>query len=237
VRITELAARYGLPAAAVTALRSLVEAVAGDDGAPTTVREPGAVLRDHVADSLAGLELDVVRGASDIADLGAGAGFPGLPLAIALPASTVTLVESNLRKCAFIDRAARACGAENAAAVHARAEAWAGGIGRCDLVTARALAPLPVIAEYAAPLLALGGSLVAWRGQREPADEAAAALAAAELGLHPAIVTAVEPYPGALHRHLHVMTKVSYTPERFPRRPGMARKRPLGTAPSDRARR
>ena len=145
-------------------------------------------------------------------------------------------MESNGRKCAFISRAAEACGAANAMAVHARAEDWGAGLGACDLVTARALAPLAVVAEYAAPLLAMGGWLVAWRGRRDDADEAAGAKAAAELGLEPGPVIAVEPYPGALHRHLHVMRKVATTPERFPRRPGMARKRPLGGA-SDRPRR
>ena len=105
------------------------------------------------------------------------------------------------------------------------------GSGCCDLVTARALAPLAVVAEYAAPLLALGGTLVAWRGRRDPVDEAAAGRAAAELGLEAREPIHVEPYPGALHRHLHVMVKVAPTPDRFPRRPGVARKRPLGAAP------
>lgn len=198
--------------------------------------ERAGILRDHLADSLVALDLSEVRGARAIADLGAGAGFPGLPLAIALPAARVSCVESNGRKCAFISRAAEACGAANAMAVHARAEDWGAGLGACDLVTARALAPLAVVAEYAAPLLAMGGWLVAWRGRRDDADEAAGAKAAAELGLEPGPVIAVEPYPGALHRHLHVMRKVATTPERFPRRPGMARKRPLGGA-SDRPRR
>lgn len=214
----------------------MVESVASDSEAPTTVTERAGILRDHLADSLVALDLSEVRGARAIADLGAGAGFPGLPLAIALPAARVSCVESNGRKCAFISRAAEACGAANAMAVHARAEDWAAGLGACDLVTARALAPLAVVAEYAAPLLAMGGWLVAWRGRRDDADEAAGAKAAAELGLEPGPVIAVEPYPGALHRHLHVMRKVAATPARFPRRPGMARKRPLGGA-SDRPRR
>ena len=182
------------------------------------------------------LDLPEVRAATAIADLGAGAGFPGLPLAIALPAARVSCVESVGRKCAFISRAAEACGATNATAVHARAEEWTAGREACDLVTARALAPLAVVAEYAAPLLVVAGSLVAWRGRRDPDDEAAGARAAAELGMEPGPVVRVEPYPGALHRHLHVIRKVASTPDRFPRRPGMARKRPLGGA-SDRPRR
>ena len=236
VELTALAERYSLSDLQVRRLDALLERVAGDPEAPTTVTDRAAILRDHLADSLVALELAEVRGATAIADLGAGAGFPGLPLAITMPDAQVRLVESNGRKCAFIAAAIEACELPNAAPVHARAESWPEGLGACDLVTARALAPLAVVAEYAAPLLAEGGWLVAWRGRRDPDDEAAAARAATELGLEPGAVTRVEPYPGALHRHLHAMRKVGPTPDRFPRRPGMARKRPLG-GPSDRARR
>jgi 16S rRNA (guanine527-N7)-methyltransferase len=214
----------------------LVDYVAGDPEAPTTVTDRDGIIRDHLADSLVALDLPEVRAAATIADLGSGAGFPGLPLAIALPAARVSCVESNGRKCSFIARAAEATSAGNAIAVHARAEEWADGIEACDLVTARALAPLAVVAEYAAPLLTVGGVLVAWRGRRDPDDEAAGARAAAELGLEPGPVIRVEPFPGALHRHLHVLRKAAVTPDRFPRRPGIARKRPLGGV-SDRQRR
>lgn len=236
VDLDALAERYALSGAQRGQLDVLVDRVAGDPEAPTTVTDRAPILRDHLADSLVALELPEVRAAKAIADLGAGAGFPGLPLAIALPHARVTLVESNGRKCAFISAAIEACSLDNAAAIHARAESWPQGLASCDLVTARALAPLAVVAEYAAPLLAIGGWLVAWRGRRDPDDEAAGARAGAELGLDAGAVTRVEPYPGALHRHLHLMHKVAPTPDRFPRRPGMARKRPLGGA-SDRARR
>jgi 16S rRNA (guanine527-N7)-methyltransferase len=234
--VSALADRHGLRDAQLRQLGALLDHVAYDPEAPTTVTDREGILRDHLADSLVALELPEVRGATAVADLGSGAGFPGLPLAIALPSARVTCVESNGRKSAFIARAAETSGIGNAVAVHARAEEWAAGLGSCDLVTARAVAPLAVVAEYAAPLLAPGGSLVAWRGRRDAEDEAAAARAALELGLEPGPVTRVEPYPGALHRHLHTLRKVAPTPERFPRRAGMARKRPLGGA-SDRARR
>jgi 16S rRNA (guanine527-N7)-methyltransferase len=234
--IEALVEGYGLPDDAAQQLEALVTCVATDPEAPTTVTDRAGILRDHLADSLVALQLPVVRRATMIADLGSGAGFPGLPLAIALPGAQVRLVESNGRKCAFSDRAIEAAAISNARTVHARAESWSDGLGLCDLVTARALAPLAVVAEYAAPLLADGGSLVAWRGQRDPQDEASGARAAAELGLEPSEPIHVEPYPGALHRHLHVMIKVAPTPSRFPRRPGMARKRPLGAA-SDRSQR
>ena len=119
-------------------------------------------------------------------------------------------------------------GLGNVEVVQTRAETWLDGRERADVVTARALARLDVVAEYAAPLLKLRGSLVAWRGQRDPEDEAAGLRAAEFLGLSAAKPLRVEPYPGALNRHLHVMTKVAATPARFPRRDGVARKRPLG---------
>jgi 16S rRNA (guanine527-N7)-methyltransferase len=196
--------------------------------APTTVREPRAVLDVHLADSLVALELDGIRQARRIGDLGSGAGLPGVPLAAALPEATVWLIESNRRKAAFLRRVTEECGFDNVEVVAARAEDWDGGLGLCDLVTARALAPLAVVAEWAAPLLRVGGRLVAWRGKREPRAEADAAVAAAILGLSVEEVRRVIPFAGAADHHLHVMSKVSPTPERFPRRPGIARKRPLG---------
>jgi 16S rRNA (guanine527-N7)-methyltransferase len=95
-------------------------------------------------------------------------------------------------------------------------------------VTARALAPLAVLAEYAAPLLREGGVLVAWKGRRDAQEERDAAAAAEELGLAVEEIRPVRPYPEAEHRHLHLLRKVAPTPDRFPRRPGIARKRPLG---------
>ncbi len=170
-----------------------------------------------------------MRRAGRLADIGSGAGVPGLPLAIALPGARVALVESAARKAAFLERAVGVCGVANARVVHARAEAWPEGIAAFDVVTARAVAPLEVVVEYAAPLLVIGGTLVAWRGRRDPSGEAAAARAAAELGLEPAGVVPVKPYPSAERRHLYLMSKVTETPRGFPRRPGMALKRPLGT--------
>lgn len=232
-----LAQRYRLDADAVARLARVIESVASDPHAPTTVRDPPIALDVHLADSLVALELAPVRTAAQIADLGAGAGFPGLPLAIALPHADVALVESNGRKWAFLKRAVEAAEIGNAHVVHARAEEWADGIGRCDLVTARALAAPAVIAEYAAPLLRIGGVVVAWRGRRDPQAEAAGARAATELGLRIEVPVRVRPYAGAEHRYLHVMTKLTETPPRFPRRAGMALKRPLGERASDRARR
>lgn len=205
-----------------------MELLTTDPHAPTAVRDPRRALDDHLADSLVALEFDEVRSSESIADIGAGAGLPGLPLAIAMPRAELTLVESNGRKCEFIGRAIDDCGLANARVACVRAEDWPDGRERFDLVTARALAPLPVVAEYAAPLLRLGGAVLAWRGRRDRDEETTTERAAAELGLEPREPRRVEPYPGAINRHLQLLVKTRVTPARFPRRPGMARKRPLG---------
>jgi 16S rRNA (guanine527-N7)-methyltransferase len=227
-RLRSLAAEYDLDDAMVATLRRLLEHQAADGHASTTVREPAAAVDRHVADSLAALVLPSVRGARRIADLGSGAGWPGLALAAVLPAAQVELVESASRRCQYLERAVVAGGLRNAHVVHARAEDWPGGIGRHDLVTARALAALPVLCEYAAPLLTEGGELVAYKGEVAAEEAQAGARAAVELGLDAAEVLAVRPYPGAGPATLHRFRKIAPTPARFPRRPGIALKRPLG---------
>jgi 16S rRNA (guanine527-N7)-methyltransferase len=199
-----------------------------DEHAPTTVRARAEAAEVHLADSLAALALPGVADARTIADLGAGAGFPGLALAIALPHAHVSLVESQRRKCRFIERARDEAEVANARVICARAEEWREGLGAHDLVLARAVAEQPVVLEYAAPLLCLGGALVDWRGARVGSEEEAAERAGAELGLRRVEVRRVTPFPGARDHHLHLYLKVSVTPECFPRRAGVARKRPLG---------
>jgi 16S rRNA (guanine527-N7)-methyltransferase len=226
-RLHALAERLQLRDDATRQLARLLALVASDARAPTALREPDAIVDLHIADALVGLELAAVRNAERIADLGSGAGFPGLVLAAALPAARVSLVESQARKCAFIDRAIGIMGLTNAEAVPARAESWDAGLGACDLVTARALAPLNVLLEYAAPLLREGGALVAWKGRRDEDEEVDAAAAAEMTGLELAEVRPVRPWQDARHLHLHLYVKVASTPNRYPRRPGMASKRPL----------
>jgi 16S rRNA (guanine527-N7)-methyltransferase len=227
-RLAALAARHGLTESATAALAVLLAHQAADEHASTTVRDPLAAVDRHVADSLVALELPAVRAARRIADLGAGAGWPGLALAAALPDAHVSLVESATRRCRYLERAVEAAGLTNVEVVHARAEEWPSGIGAHDVVAARALAALPVVCEYAAPLLADGGTLVAWKGLLDPEEAGAGAAAAVELGLTPPETAAVEPYPGAGPATLVVARKIAPTPARFPRRPGMALKRPLG---------
>jgi len=226
-RLAALAARYALSPWAVARLGDLLDLVAVEPASITSVREPELGVDVHVADSLVGLEIEAVSGAERLADLGAGGGFPGLVLAIARPHARVFLVESVVRKCAFLDRAAATLGLDNVTVVNGRAEAWADGLGVHDVVTARAVAPLGVLLEYAAPLLGRHGALVAWKGRRDPGEEADAAVAAAALGMAPPEPRAVDPFARAETRTLYLTVKEAPTPSGYPRRPGMARKRPF----------
>ena len=233
--LEELGRRFGLPEAAAGQFERLLEGLAAEPDPHTTVASPEAALDTHLADSLSGLSVEGLRRARRIADIGSGAGFPGLALAVALPSTRVDLIESVGRKTAVAARLLQAADITNARAVTARAEEWAGlppglGGGReaYDAVTARAVAPLAVLVEYGAPLLRVGGVLVAWKGVRDAAEEAGGAAAAERLQMAARGVARVVPFEGASNRHLHVFEKLGPTPEGFPRRPGMARKRPLG---------
>ncbi len=165
-----------------------------------------------------------------LADLGSGAGLPGLVLAAELPGARVVCVESVRSKAEWIAATARRCGLANAEAVWMRAEEWRDGLGACDVVTARAVAGLPVLCEYAAPLLREEGALVCWKGAVDAAEEADGRAAADQLGLSAPEVLPVKPYAGSARRTLWVFRRVSDVPDRFPRRAGMAAKRPLAAA-------
>jgi 16S rRNA (guanine527-N7)-methyltransferase len=209
----------------------VLEALAREPDPHTTVSAPDEAVDVHIADSLCALEIPEVRAASWIADIGSGAGFPGLALAVALPRARVDMVESVSRKCAVIDRLTQAAGLDNelVRALPMRAEeraSW-GGRESYDVVTARAVAALPVLVEYAAPLLSEGGIFIAWKGSVDPDEIERAETTASALGLKPDAVVEVEPYVGIRDRNLVVYRKVAPTPDRFPRRPGMAAKRPL----------
>jgi 16S rRNA (guanine527-N7)-methyltransferase len=196
-----------------------------DPSAPTSVHGRKRARNVHIADSLTALEVPGVREAGRIADLGAGAGLPGLVLAIALPDAEVTLVESVGKKCAWMERTAEALRLANVRIACTRVEELEDA--PFDIVTARALGALPVVCEYAAPLLREGGLLVAWKGAVDAVEEADGLAAAEALGLERDRVLAVEPYAGSERRTLHVFRKIAPTPERYPRRAGMAAKRPL----------
>jgi 16S rRNA (guanine527-N7)-methyltransferase len=184
----------------------------------------------HVADSLAGLDVDALRSAERIADVGAGAGFPGLALAVALPDAHVDLIESVGRKCDFMRRAIEAAGIASAAVLDTRSEDWAAAEGReaYDAVTARAVGRLSTLAELASPLLKPNGVLVAWKGKRDPEEESQLAHAAESLAMRPESIFDVGDRAGSRHRHLHVIRKSAPTPDNLPRNPGIAKKRPKG---------
>jgi 16S rRNA (guanine527-N7)-methyltransferase len=226
-RLAVLVEAYDIAPRGRHALTTLLDLLAADPTAPTTVVEPDRAVDIHVADSLVALELEPVRNARVLADIGAGAGLPGLALAAALPEARVVLVESVGRKGAFMERCIAAMGVGNAEVVTARAEEWRDGIGTCDVVTARAVAPLDALLEYAAPLLRDGGVLVAWKGQRDEEEERDGGAAASKLGMRIEEVRHVVPFPEARDHHLVVARKIAPTPPGFPRRAGMARKRPL----------
>jgi 16S rRNA (guanine527-N7)-methyltransferase len=156
--------------------------------------------------------LDVVRRfEGPIVDVGSGGGAPGIPLATALPDREVTLLEANGRKCTFLRDVARAY--PNVTVVHGRAEEQE--TDRFGVAVAKALAPPPVAAEWSLPLVAPGGAVILFVGPS--ADVDAVSRVSEKLGGAPA-----EPMGALL-----VLRKLELTPPGFPRRPGVARKRPL----------
>jgi 16S rRNA (guanine527-N7)-methyltransferase len=218
-----------LDAAGREALQRVLALLAEERASVSSVVDERA-WRVHVADSLTGLEVDDLRSAARIADVGAGAGFPGLALAVASPDARVDLIESVGRKCAFMTRAAEDAGIANATVLNTRSEdlAAAEGRERYDAVTARAVGRLSTLAELASPLLKPNGVLVAWKGRRDEEEESQLASAAAALAMTPERILDVGNRAGSEHRHLHVIRKTGPTPDGLPRRAGMAKKRPKG---------
>jgi 16S rRNA (guanine527-N7)-methyltransferase len=221
-----------LPPGASAAIEALVALAVGDPHSPVSPRSAERAREVHVADSLTALEFVELSDEADrIADLGAGAGFPGLVLAAALPEARVDSIESVGRKCRYLRRAIDAAGLSNAAVICSRAEDWAAGEGReaYDTVTARAVGRLATLAELASPLLRDGGALLAWKGRRNPEEEAELERAAPRAAMQYLDVRTVVPYPRSRDRHIHLLRKNGRTPEGLPRRPGMAAKRPFGS--------
>lgn len=211
-------------------LTRVLKLLAQERASVSSVTEPERAWRVHVDDSLTGLDVQALRETAKIADIGSGAGFPGLVLAVALPRAEVDLIESVGRKCDFIRRAIEDAGIGNASVLHARSEEVASGKSResYDAVTARAVGRLSTLAELASPLLRENGVLVAWKGKRDPDEEAQLARAADQLAMRPEQILDVGSRAGSRHRHLHVLRKLGPTPPDLPRRPGMAKKRPCG---------
>jgi len=190
----------------------------------------------HFADSLAclahvGQRLGAPGFRVRCVDVGAGAGLPGLALKIARPAWQVTLVEATVKKADFLAEVVAALALDGVTVVAERAETIGHAVAHreaYDLGVARAVAPMAVLAEYALPLVAVGGRLLCLKG-REAADEVGTAgpaidkLGGALAGVWPYRVPGL---PG--RRHVVAVDKVGATPAALPRRPGMPAKRPLG---------
>lgn len=197
----------------------------------TSIQSAAQARKLHIADSLAGIEIPAVRAAARIVDIGSGAGFPGLVLAAALPEKHVVLVDSVRKKMEAAAKIARELELENVECVWGRAEEIAaqGSPHReaHDVVTARALAQLNVLLEYASPLLALGGSLVAWKGAPSEVERAAASVAAKKLGFGDEALIDSAALGSGVARSFYVAKKQSVTPPGLPRRPGIALKRPI----------
>jgi 16S rRNA (guanine527-N7)-methyltransferase len=210
-------------------LETVLELLAAERASVSSVVDQRA-WKVHVEDSLTGLEVPELGEAKRIADVGAGAGFPGLVLAVTLPEAHVDLIESVGRKTDFITRAAESAGIPNAAAVNARAEDVARGGAResYDVVTSRAVGRLSTLAELASPLLRENGILVAWKGKRDPEEEAQLENASEALAMRPEAILDVGHRAGSEHRHLHVVRKTGATPGNLPRKSGLAKKRPFG---------
>jgi 16S rRNA (guanine527-N7)-methyltransferase len=199
----------------------------------TAIREPGALALGHVVDSLSALSILRDRGIDRFIDLGSGGGYPGMPIAVALPAARALLLEPVAKKAAFLSAAVNATGLDatvEAAAV--RAEALAldrRHRGRWPAVTARAVSSLGDLVELAFPLLAPGGILVAWK-RGALAGALAAELAAGRRAIDALGGGSVEVHDVSVagldgHR-LIVATAHGTAPATFPRDPGTRKRRP-----------
>lgn len=174
----------------------------------TAIADVDEARRALLDDSLRGVDA-VSRFEGAIVDVGSGGGVPGIPLAASLPAREVTLLEANGRKCDFL----RVWAPRNATVLQGRAEDQA--TDAFGVAVAKALAAPPVAAEWCLPLVRPGGAAVLWIGPSADLDHVArvASHLAAEVD---------EDHDGLL-----VLRKLAPTPDGFPRRVGVARKRPL----------
>lgn len=228
---SKLATEYGLDTLAAERFLSLAGRCVSLEISGTAIKSCDEALRLHVADGLAGLELAPIRDASSLCDIGTGVGFPGLVLAIARPELQVTLVDAVRKKVEAATAIVRALELTNVECVWSRAEAI-GAVGSparesFDVVTARALAPLTVLVEYAAPLLREGGALVAWKGTPDAEELADAAAAEAGLFFAAGELVKTRPFAGRRRLHFYVTTKLAETPDRYPRREGVALRKPI----------
>jgi 16S rRNA (guanine527-N7)-methyltransferase len=200
----------------------------------TAITDYQGVQVRHFLDSLSCLlalpQADLQAGARVI-DVGTGAGFPGVPLKILCPGMRLTLLEATRKKVAFLEHLTRRLELHGVQVIHARAEE----LGRrpihreqYDWALARAVAEMPTLVEYLLPLVRVGGAVLAQKGEGGPAEVHTAEEAIHILGGRVQRLVPVDLHGLAETRYLVVVEKVAATPERYPRRPGMPTKKPLG---------
>jgi 16S rRNA (guanine527-N7)-methyltransferase len=190
-----------------------------------------SIIPSHFLDSLSCIKSGRFGSDADVIDIGAGAGFPGIPLKIVCPQISITLIEAARKKVNFLDTVIDKLGLLRAKAVCMRAEEFAkisSNRESYDIVVTRAVAALPVLLEYGLPLLKLGGVLVAQKGKLNTEELKAGERAASMLGGKTVSAMSISvPYLNS-ERNLIVVEKSSQTPLNYPRRPGIPAKRPLG---------
>jgi 16S rRNA (guanine527-N7)-methyltransferase len=191
------------------------------------------IILDHLSDALSCYVVEELHHARMLIDIGAGGGLPGIPLAVVRSELHVALLEATEKKVRFLEYAWSTLGLENIEVLHARAE----DAGKkpnyreaFDFATARALAALPVVVEYCAPFVRVGGTILAMKGRLADEELSKGIAASGELGVKFREVREVKYRAQLLQkdRNLVVLDKVGPTPRRFPRRVGVAKKRPLG---------
>lgn len=196
----------------------------------TGIAEPFEIALKHYLDSLTALKLLLPAERKRLLDVGTGAGFPGLPLAIALPQLRVTLLDSTAKKLRFIEEARRALGLDNIRIVHARAEDAGrddAHRGAYDFVIARAVSRLPALVECTLPMTKRGGMVIAMKGAAAHEETRAAAKAIATLGGELAGIDEVR-LPGLENpRFLVRLRKIGKTPRRYPRQAGAPSRDPI----------
>lgn len=200
----------------------------------TAIREPADVARLHVLDSIAAAPHLAARGITRLLDIGSGAGFPGLPLAVALGSDRALLVDSVGKKVRFLRTVIEAAGLDRRiAAESARAEVLARDPrdrGAWPAVTARAVTSLAELVELALPLVAPGGVLVAWKRTPLEAELAEAAGALEALGAGPVEVVDGR-VPGLEAHRLVIVPRSGRIDARYPRDPAERKRRPLASQP------
>ena len=207
----------------------------------TAATEPEEIAVKHFLDSLTCLpalglspagspESKAGSAQRTLIDVGSGAGFPGIPIAIACPRMRVTLLDSATKKCQFTEMVAGELGLGNVSVVCSRAETFAhdeGARENFDIAVSRAVAPLPVLAEYCLPFLRIGGMFLAMKGPKGPTEIEQARRAFEALGGRFDSARGFSLPHGAGERVLVLVRKAAPTPPKYPRRTGVPAKRPL----------